>query len=179
MEVDDEHGSPNFNETFKSWDESTSKSKRLSRERTAVNRRTHPEKGGQGQSPKTAVENEDMKILTPFDRRAMENELWQNALRTIGPLEVSAGCAQRLLAWITMAVERMENEGRLAPHDVALAAANLRRFIEWMKTEAVFLGHADRLDGEVFQAVERQLERKGFLSLECLWPFWPNEFCRV
>ena len=78
-----------------------------------------------------------------------------------------------------MATERMENEGRLAPHDVALAAANLRRFIEWMKAEAVFLGHADRLDREVFQAVERQLERKGFLSLESLWPFWPNEFCKV
>ena len=120
-----------------------------------------------------------MKILTPSERRALENELWQNALRTVGPLELSAGCAQHLLGWITMATERMENEGRLAPPDVALAAANLRHFIELMKTDAVFLGHADRLDRDVFQAVERQLERKGFLSLESLWPFWPNEFCKV
>jgi hypothetical protein len=120
-----------------------------------------------------------MKMLTLSDRRALENELWQNALRAVGPLELSAGCAQQLLGWISMAIERMENEGRLAPQDVALATANLRRFIESIKTEAVFLGHADRLDREVFQAVERQLERKGFLSLESLWPFWPNEFCKV
>ena len=78
-----------------------------------------------------------------------------------------------------MAIERMENEGRLAPQDVALAAANLRRFVESMKTEAVFLGHADRLDQDVFEGVERQLERKGFLTVESLWPFWPNEFCKL
>lgn len=78
-----------------------------------------------------------------------------------------------------MAIERMENEGRLAPHDLALAETNLRRFIELMKTEAVFLGHADRLDRDVFEAVERQLKRKGLLSLESLWPFWPNEFYQV
>ena len=120
-----------------------------------------------------------MKIFTPSDPQALENELWQDAVRTIGPLELSAGCAQRLRGWIAMATERMENEGRLAPQDAALAAANLRRFIEWMKTEAVFLGHADRLDRDVFEALERQLARKGFLSLESLWPFWPNEFCKV
>jgi hypothetical protein len=120
-----------------------------------------------------------MKMFTPFDRRALENELWQNTLWTVGPLELSAGCAQHLRGWISMAIERMENEGRLAPQDVALAAANLRRFIGLMKTEAVFLGHADRLDRDVFQAVERQLERNGFLSLESLWPFWPNEFYKV
>jgi hypothetical protein len=120
-----------------------------------------------------------MKMFIPFDRRALENELWQNAFRTVCPLELSAGCAQRLRGWIAMAIERMENEGRLAPKDVALAEANLRRFIALMKTEAVFLGHADRLDQDAFQAVERQLERKGFLSLESLWPFWPNEFYKV
>ena len=120
-----------------------------------------------------------MKMFTPFDRQALEKELWQNALRTVGPLELTAGCAQHLRGWITMATERMENEGRLAPQDVALATANLRRFIELMKTEAVFLGHADRLDRDVFEVVERQLTRKGFLSLEPLWPFWPNEFCKV
>lgn len=120
-----------------------------------------------------------MKMFTSHDRQTLENELWQDAFRTAGPLELSAGCAQRLRGWISMAVERMENEGRLGPHDVALAVANLRRFIGLMKTEAVFLGHADRLDRDVFQAVERQLARKGFLSLESLWPFWPNEFCKL
>jgi hypothetical protein len=120
-----------------------------------------------------------MKTFTPFDRRALESELWQDTLRTVGPLELSAGCAQQLRGWITMAIERMENEGRLAPQDVALAEANLQRLTELMKTKAVFLGHADRLDRDVFQAVERQLERKGFLSLESLWSFWPNEFYKV
>ena len=48
-----------------------------------------------------------------------------------------------------------------------------------MKIEAVFLGHADRVDQDAFKAVERQLARKGLLSLESLWPFWPNEFCKV
>ena len=97
-----------------------------------------------------------MKMFTLSDRRALANELWQNALRAVGPLELSAGCAQRLLGWIAMAIERMENEGRLAPQDVALAAANLRRFIEWMKAEAVFLGHAGRLDHEAHAAGQQR-----------------------
>jgi hypothetical protein len=120
-----------------------------------------------------------MKMLTSAEARALENELWQSALQAVGPRDLSAGCAQHLRGWIAMAIERMENENRLTSQDVALAAANLRRFIERMKAEAVFLGHADRLDGDVFRAVERELERRGLLSLESLWPFWPNEFCKV
>jgi hypothetical protein len=120
-----------------------------------------------------------MKMTSPFDHRAFEDELWKIVHRTVDPLDLSPGCAQHLRGWITMAIERMENEGRLAPQDVALAETNLRRFIELMKTEAVFLGHADRLDRDVFHAVERQLERKAFFSLDSLWPFWPNEFYRV
>jgi hypothetical protein len=48
-----------------------------------------------------------------------------------------------------------------------------------MKTEAVPLGHADRLDRDAFQAVHRQLERKALLGPDSLWPFWPNEFWKV
>jgi hypothetical protein len=123
--------------------------------------------------------HEDMKPFSPAERQALEKELWQTALETVGPREVSAAWAQHLRAWLAMAIERMENEGRVAPQEVALATTNLRRFIDLMKTEAVFLGHADRLDRAVFQAVERHLARQGFLSLESLWPFWPNEFCKL
>jgi hypothetical protein len=123
--------------------------------------------------------HEDMKTFSPAERQALEKELWQTALETVGPREVSAAWAQHLRAWLAMAIARMENEGRVGPPEVALATANLRRFIDLMKTEAVFVGHADRLDRAVFEAVERQLARKGLLSLESLWPFWPNEFYQV
>ena len=68
----------------------------------------------------------------------------------------------------------METEGRLTPGDVAIAESNLRRFIQLMKTEAVFLGHSDRLDRDCFHAAHRRLERRSILTQFTLWPFWPN-----
>jgi hypothetical protein len=44
-----------------------------------------------------------------------------------------------------------------------------------MKTEAVVLGHADRLDIEALRAAHRQLERRGRITTFTLWPFWPHE----
>jgi hypothetical protein len=44
------------------------------------------------------------------------------------------------------------------------AVTNLKSLIELMKTEAVFLGRADRLDRDAFQAVHRQFERKALLT---------------
>ena len=43
-----------------------------------------------------------------------------------------------------------------------------------MKTEAVFLGHSDRLDRDCFHAAHRRLERRSILTQFTLWPFWPN-----
>ena len=56
------------------------------------------------------------------------------------------------------------------------AKANIKTFINLMNTEAVVLGHADRLDIETLRAAHRQLERRGRLTTFTLWPFWPHEF---
>jgi hypothetical protein len=68
----------------------------------------------------------------------------------------------------------MEMEGRLTPRDLATAESSLRRFIQLMKIEAVFLGHASRLDRDCFQAAHRRLEQRSILTQFTLWPFWPN-----
>ena len=78
-----------------------------------------------------------------------------------------------------MGVERMTIAGRLGPSDLANARANIRAFVQLMKSEAVFLGQPDRLDKETLRAAHRRLERKGLLTTFTLWPFWPNEICRT
>jgi hypothetical protein len=75
-----------------------------------------------------------------------------------------------------MGVERMQTTGCLSPADLAIAEASIKTFISLMKTEAVVLGHADRLDIETLRAAHRQLERRGRLTTFTLWPFWPHEF---
>ena len=50
------------------------------------------------------------------------------------------------------------------PSDLANARANIRAFVQLMKSEAVFLGEPDRLDKETLRAAHRRLERKGFLT---------------
>jgi hypothetical protein len=54
----------------------------------------------------------------------------------------------------------MQMTSCLSPADLAVANANIETFINLMKTEAVVLGHADRLDIETFRAAHRQLERR-------------------
>lgn len=120
-----------------------------------------------------------MNRVSPSDARALKSQLWKRVLETVGPLELGVGCAHELRQWITMAVERMENEGRVQPRDLALAEANLQNFVEMMKTEALYLGHADRLDRKTFLAAHRQLERKALLTPVSFWPFWPNEFWKA
>jgi hypothetical protein len=65
---------------------------------------------------------------------------------------------------------------RTGPSDLANARANIRTFVQLMKSEAVFLGQPYRLDEETLRAAHRRLERKGLLTTFTLWPFWPNEF---
>jgi hypothetical protein len=101
------------------------------------------------------------------------DELWEAAVEAASPAELDPCCGLFLRAWNTLAVGRMEMEGRLTPRDLATAERNLRRFIQLMKTEAVFLGHADRLDRDCFQAARRSLERRSMLTHFTLWPFWP------
>lgn len=102
------------------------------------------------------------------------DELWETAVEAASPAEFGPNCGRFLRAWNNLAVERMEAEGRLTPEDLATAESNLRRFIQLMKTESVFLGHANRLDQACFRAAHRRLERRSLLTQFTLWPFWPN-----
>src|ERR1700758_4050854 len=87
-----------------------------------------------------------MNRLSYVNGEALRGLLWQAALDTAAPLEFEPGCAHFLRGWIAMGVERMVMTDRLAPPDLALARANIRTFVELMKSEAVFLGQPSRLD---------------------------------
>jgi hypothetical protein len=116
----------------------------------------------------------DTEIGGVLDPGMLMDELWQTTIETASPAEIGPHCGDFLRAWNSLAVERMETEGRLTPEDLATAEDNLRRFVQMMKTEAVFLGHANRLDRDCFHAAHRRLERRSILSQFTLWPFWPN-----
>jgi hypothetical protein len=109
-----------------------------------------------------------------LDPETLIDELWQTTVRTASPAEIVPGFGHFLRAWNSLAVERMEAEGRLASDDLTTAEDNLRRFVQLMKTEAVFLGHPNRLDRGCFRAAHRRLEQRSILSQFTLWPFWPN-----
>lgn len=114
---------------------------------------------------------ETLGVLNPG---VLVDELWETAVEAASPAEFGPHCGLFLRAWNTLAVGRMEMEGRLMPGDLATAESSLRRFIHLMKTEAVFLGHANRLDRDCFQAAHRRLEQRSILTQFTLWPFWPN-----
>jgi hypothetical protein len=114
-------------------------------------------------------------IWSDLNNIALRQALWQSALVAAAPMEFDPACAHFLRAWIATGVERMELTRRLTQHDLAIARANIRTFIHLMKNEAVFLGHADRLDSDTLRAAHRRLERKGLLTTFTLWPFWPHE----
>ena len=111
-----------------------------------------------------------------FSASACRHDLWQTALEAIGALDIGPEASHFLHAWIAMGVERMQMTGSLDPADLAIANANIKAFIDLMKTEAVVLGHADRLDIETLRAAHRQLERRGRITTFTLWPFWPHEY---
>jgi hypothetical protein len=111
-----------------------------------------------------------------FSASECQHDLWQTALEAIGPLDIGPAARHFLHAWIAMGVERMQMTGCLSPADLSIAQTNIKTFIGLMKTEAVVLGHADRLDIETLRAAHRQLERRGRIMAFTLWPFWPHEF---
>jgi hypothetical protein len=115
-------------------------------------------------------------MLAHLNSDTLLSELWQNALKTASPLEFEPACAHLLRDWIGMGVERMVITNRLTPPDLALACANVTAFVKLMKSEAVFLGHAGRLDKETFRAAHQTLERKSLLAPVAFWPFWPYQF---
>jgi hypothetical protein len=99
--------------------------------------------------------------------------LWQTVVDTCGSLKVDPSCQLFLQAWISNGVQRMQDENRLKPEDVETAKSNLKTFVEMMKSEALRTG-ATRLDNKAFRAAEHALERKSFITVFSLWPFWPH-----
>src|ERR1700744_6413703 len=93
-----------------------------------------------------------------LDPGMLIDEFWQTTVETASPAEIGPHCGHFLRAWNFLAIERMETEGRLKPADLATAKNSLRRFVQLMKTEAVFLGHPNRLDQNCFQEAYGRLE---------------------
>ena len=117
-----------------------------------------------------------MHIAPHLNPKALEDALWQTALEAADPVEIGPTCALSLRAWISIGVQRMERQRRLAPEDLGIAHTNLRKLVSLMKKEAVFLGKPDRLDNTTFHAVRRRLQRQASLTTFALWPFWPHNF---
>ena len=103
----------------------------------------------------------------------LNEQLWITVLESAEPLKIDPSCQLFLQAWITNGVERMHNESRLTADDVAIAKGNLKTFIELMKAEPLAHG-AERLDNKSFHAAQHSLERRSFLTVYSLWPFWPH-----
>jgi len=99
--------------------------------------------------------------------------LWQTVIDTCGSFKIEPSCQLFLQAWISNGVERMQEETRLKPEDIETAKNNLRTFVEMMKSEAQRAG-ATRLDNKAFRAAEHAFERRSFITVFSLWPFWPH-----
>jgi hypothetical protein len=108
--------------------------------------------------------------------KELEDTLWQTALVAAGEMEIRPGGENAVRAWITIGIQRMERQGRLASEDLRLAHINMRKLIDLLKTEAVFLGKPDQIDGSAFHAARRRLRRQASLITFTLWPFWPYNF---
>src|SRR6202008_817091 len=91
-------------------------------------------------------------------------------------LSVDARCRLASRALVTEAVNRMIVEGGTADADGAFASANLKRFVQEMKVEAVFLGPSEGLTYDSFRAARGRMEKHALLTAYTLWPFWPNEY---
>jgi hypothetical protein len=103
----------------------------------------------------------------------LNEQLWVTVLESADPLKIDPSCQLFLQAWIINAVERMQTEKRLAADDIALAKTNLKTFVDLMKAETLGRG-TERLDNKCFHAAQHSLERRSFLTVYSLWPFWPH-----
>ena len=103
----------------------------------------------------------------------LNEQFWVTVLQSADPLKIDPSCQLFLQAWITNGAERMLNENRLGPEDVATAHANLKTFVDLMKAETLAHG-TERIDNKCFHAAQHNLERRSFLTVYSLWPFWPH-----
>jgi len=67
----------------------------------------------------------------------------------------------------------MQDEHRTKQEDIDTANNNLKTFVEMMKSEANAVGAA-KLGNKAFHAAEHALERRSFITVFSLWPFWPH-----
>ena len=103
----------------------------------------------------------------------LSEQLWVTVLESADPLKIDPSCQLFLQAWISNGAERMRNEHRIAEVDLATAKANLKTFVDLMKAETLAHG-TDRIDNKSFHAAQHSLERRSFLTVYSLWPFWPH-----
>jgi hypothetical protein len=103
----------------------------------------------------------------------LSEQFWLTVLESAAPLRIDASCQLFLQAWIANGAERMRNESRITSEDVAVAKVNLKTFVELMKAESLAHG-TERLDNKCFHAAQHNLERRSFLTVYSLWPFWPH-----
>jgi hypothetical protein len=111
-----------------------------------------------------------------FDSNTLQNKLTEIVTDSLKPLSVNAPCRLALRALIADAANRMILEERVTDEDVALACANLKRFVHEMKVESVFLGHAQQLKYDSFRAARDRMEQHAVVTSFTLWPFWPSAF---
>jgi hypothetical protein len=103
----------------------------------------------------------------------LSEQLWVTVLESADPLKIDPSCQLFLQAWISNGVGRMRNEHRVAEVDLATAKANLKTFVDLMKAETLSHG-TDRIDNKSFHGAQHSLERRSFLTVYSLWPFWPH-----
>jgi hypothetical protein len=103
----------------------------------------------------------------------LSEQLWATVLESANPLKIDPSCQLFLQAWISNGVDRMRNEHRIAEGDLATAKGNLKTFVDLMKAETLAHG-TDRIDNKSFHAAQHSLERRSFLTVYSLWPFWPH-----
>lgn len=103
----------------------------------------------------------------------LNEQLWITVLESADSLKIDPSCQMFLQAWISNGVDRMRDESRISPADVALAKGNLKTFVDLMKAETLAHG-TERLDIKSFHAAQHTLERHSFLTVYSLWPFWPH-----
>jgi hypothetical protein len=108
--------------------------------------------------------------------KMLSEDLWQIALDTMDTIEVDDAFSNYLRGWIAVGVQRMIRQDRASPPDVTLAHANLIKFIELLKKEAVFLGHPLRVDSSTLIATKKRLRLRASATAFELWPFWPDNF---
>jgi hypothetical protein len=108
--------------------------------------------------------------------KALSEDLWQIAADTLDTSETDAAFSNSLRAWINIGVQRMIRQNSVAPPDVTLAHANLRKLIGMLKKEAMYLGHPLRLDSKTFRVTKKRLRLRAWVSAFEPWPFWPHNF---